>query len=302
MPFNHLLLEPFNPEQFAATSCYAVAGNPIEHSLSPQIHSQFARQAKINMSYFRIKPEINHFRKTVMAFFEAGGKGLNITVPFKLEAFAMCDQLSERAQLAGAVNTLKLENGQLHGDNTDGVGLVRDLIAQGITLQNKRILLLGAGGATRGVLLPLIEAKVGTLMIANRTLEKAIDLVNLFNTKAKQSKVHLQTASLDQFGAFKDGFDLVINATAAGLTDASPVSTEMAQAIFNPPCFVYEMVYGKTTPFMKQALQAGSRVSDGLGMLVEQAAEAFALWHGPAVILDLETRKVLTDLRVELSL
>lgn len=289
-----------DPTQFPGVDVYAVAGNPISHSKSPAIHKRFAEQSNQKMHYGRLQPALDQFKTAAQAFFAAGGKGMNVTVPFKLDAQALADVLTPRAQLAGAVNTLRIEDGKIFGDNTDGAGLVRDLLAQGIQIKGSRILLLGAGGASRGVLGPLLEQSPKELMIANRSNAKADELVNLFRSLASSLGVALQAVSLsDLEDAVKttSPFDLIINATAAGLSDASPVSDAAASNIFTPKSFAYDMVYGKVTAFMQQALHRGARVSDGLGMLVEQAADAFLIWRGATLADAIDPRAVLTELR-----
>lgn len=289
-----------DPTQFPGVDVYAVAGNPISHSKSPAIHKRFAEQSNQKMHYGRLQPALDQFKTAAQAFFAAGGKGMNVTVPFKLDARALADVLTPRAQLAGAVNTLRIEDGKIFGDNTDGAGLVRDLLAQGIQIKGSRILLLGAGGASRGVLGPLLEQSPKEVMIANRSNAKADELVHLFASLASSLDVALQAVSLsDLEDASKTAspFDLIINATAAGLSDASPVSDAAASNIFTPKSFAYDMVYGKVTAFMQQALHRGARVSDGLGMLVEQAADAFLIWRGATLADAIDSRAVLAELR-----
>jgi len=289
-----------DPSHFPGLDVYAVVGNPIAHSKSPQIHAQFAQQSQQAMHYGYLAAPLNGFMQTATAFFAAGGKGMNVTVPFKLDATAFADILTSRAELAGAVNTLWIHSGKIYGDNTDGSGLVKDLLAQGIRLQDARILLVGAGGAARGVLGPLLDQKPQALVITNRSLDKAQDLSKLFSGTAKVLNVVLSVRSLDDLenAAITDTpFDLVINASAAGLIDESPLSDQAAANIFTPASFAYDMVYGKSTPLMKQALQRGARVSDGLGMLVEQAADAFQIWRGPKVSAHIQPRSVLAQLR-----
>jgi shikimate dehydrogenase len=289
-----------DPTQFAGVDVYAVAGNPISHSKSPAIHQRFAEQSNQKMYYGRLQPVLDDFKTAAQSFFAAGGKGMNVTVPFKLDAQAFADVLTARAQLAGAVNTLRIEDGKIFGDNTDGAGLVRDLLAQGIQIKGSRILLLGAGGASRGVLGPLLEQCPKELMIANRSGAKADELVQLFGSLASSLGVVLQAVSLgdlDDAGKTTSPFDLIINATAAGLSDTSPISDVAASNIFIPKSFAYDMVYGKATNFMQQALHRGARVSDGLGMLVEQAADAFLIWRGAALANAIDPRAVLAELR-----
>ena len=289
-----------DPSLFSRLDVYAVAGNPISHSKSPLIHQHFAEQAKQQMHYGRLQPELDGFVGAATSFFAAGGKGMNVTVPFKLDAQTLADTLTSRAQLAGAVNTLWVQDGKIYGDNTDGAGLVRDLWAQGLALHSARILLLGAGGAARGVIGPLLEQMPKCLVIANRSHTKADELVKIFADLAAINEVALESrtfADLENPAITQYPFDLVINATAAGLSDESPLSIKAVANIFVPSSFAYDMVYGKTTPFMQQALQRGARVSDGLGMLVEQAADAFLLWRGVNLAAAIDPRAVLAKLR-----
>lgn len=294
---SHPYLVQLEPSLFNNRDVYAVFGNPIAHSKSPMIHEQFAKNSAQNLVYLRIQPEPNDFTKRCTEFFQMGGKGLSVTVPFKLEAYVLCQQHSARAQLAGAVNTLWLEKGQLVGDNTDGIGLVRDLISQGIALRNQRILILGAGGATRGIIGPILEAKPASVIVANRTLHKATELVSSMQDLANSLALDLEAWPLERLEQEPDrSFDLVINASAAGLDQQSPLSHLAASHLFHSSLFAYDLLYGKMTPFMQQALERGCRVSDGLGMLVEQAAEAFSLWR-TLPIDRLNTRAVLANLR-----
>ena len=289
-----------DPAQFSGVDVYAVTGNPISHSKSPIIHKRFAEQSNQKMHYGRLQPALDEFKTAAHSFFAAGGKGMNVTVPFKLDAQALADVLTPRAQLAGAVNTLRIEDGKIFGDNTDGAGLVRDLLAQGIQIQGSRILLLGAGGASRGVLGPLLEQSPKELIIANRSNAKADELVQLFSDLAVSLGVTLHAlalSDLEDAGKTTSPFNLVINATAAGLSDTSPISDAAASNIFIPKSFAYDMVYGKTTAFMQQALHRGARVSDGLGMLVEQAADAFLIWRGSDLADAIDPRAVLAELR-----
>ena len=287
-----------DPSRFPGLDVYAVAGNPISHSMSPDIHQRFAEQSKQAIHYGRLQPAIAEFAKVAKSFFAAGGKGMNVTVPFKLDAQVLADVLTPRAKLAGAVNTLWIKEGKIYGDNTDGAGLVRDLVAQGIQIRGARILLLGAGGAARGVMGPLLEQEPAQLIVANRSSDKADELVGLFHDFADNHHAQLESrALLDLEDQIKTplAFDLVINATAAGLSDQSPLTAQAVSHVFVPSSFAYDMVYGKTTAFMQQALHRGARVSDGLGMLVEQAADAFLIWRGADASID--PRSVLSELR-----
>jgi shikimate dehydrogenase len=292
-----------NPADFSGVDVYAVVGNPIAHSKSPVIHRRFAQQTAQAMHYGTLMPQLGEFAKAAKAFFAAGGKGMNVTVPFKLDAQDLADVLTPRAELAGAVNTLWQQDGLLYGDNTDGAGLVRDLQAQGIALTNSSICILGAGGAARGVLGPLLEQKPQSIVIANRSIDKARDLQKAFQALADTHDVLLTVCAVDALGSQPQHatIDLIINATAAGLSNDSPISDAIAQQILTPTVFAYDMVYGKVTHFMQQAINQGCRVSDGLGMLVEQAADAFLLWRGADLAQQLNARAVLDELRKELA-
>jgi len=254
---------------------YAVIGHPIAHSKSPQIHAEFARQTGQALSYEALLAPLDGFRACVDAFRASGGRGANVTVPFKLEAHALADRLSERAAAAGAVNTLLFEgDGAIAGDNTDGAGLVRDLtINLSCPLRGRRLLLLGAGGAARGVILPLLDETPAGLTIANRTAEKAMALAAAFAGAA--CPVH--GCGLEALAGQR--FDVVINATAASLEDRAP---DLPAGLYAPAATAYDMMYGKgDTPFMAAAAADGAaHRADGLGMLVEQAAESFRLWRG----------------------
>jgi len=289
-----------DPSLFKGIDVYAVTGNPISHTKSPDIHRRFAEQAQQKMHYGRLQPDINNFSSAAKSFFDAGGKGMSVTIPFKLDAQVFADVLTSRAKLAGAANTLWIKDGKIYGDNTDGAGLVRDLLAQGIAFHQSRVLLLGAGGAARGVIGPLLEQSPKCLVIANRSNLKTDELVKLFADLAGAKEVALESRTLSDLEDAKKTpypFDLVINATAAGLVDESPLSTQATAHVFVPSSFAYDMVYGKNTAFMQQALQRGARVSDGLGMLVEQAADAFLLWRGPEWAALIDPRAILATLR-----
>jgi shikimate dehydrogenase len=302
LPIHPIELQ-MNPADFSGVDVYVVAGNPIAHSKSPTIHRRFAQQTAQAMHYGTLMPELGAFANTARDFFAAGGKGMNVTVPFKLDAQALADVLTPRAALAGAVNTLWQQDGALHGDNTDGAGLVRDLQAQGIALSNVSICILGAGGAVRGVLGPLLEQKPKSIVIANRSIDKARDLQTAFQGLADRYGVLLTVCPVDALGSEPSHaeIDLIVNATAAGLSNDSPISDAIAKKMFRPTAFAYDMLYGKVTHFMQQAINQGCRVSDGLGMLVEQAADAFLLWRGSSLATQLDARAVLDELRKELA-
>ena len=256
---------------------YAVIGNPVAHSRSPQIHAAFARQTGDVMVYERRLAPLDGFRESVTAFFDEGGCGLNVTVPFKQQAWQLAQaHLSERARLAGAVNTLWRDQGVLRGCNTDGVGLLRDLAHCGVSLAGARVLLVGAGGAARGVIAPLLAAGCAELRVVNRTAARAHELVaDLQSALGSRS---LQAAGLADAGR-SGGWDVVINATASSLDDAAPDLPPTG--IWRVGGWAYDMMYGsQPTPFLRQAAAAGMAVADGMGMLVEQAAESFRLWRG----------------------
>jgi len=259
------------------TDRYAVIGNPIAQSKSPLIHSAFAQMTGQDIDYTRLLAPLGGFAQAVDAFRAAGGRGMNVTAPFKLDAFAYATDLAPSAQMAGAVNALKFEGERVHAENFDGLGLVRDLVHNlQFPLKGRRVLILGAGGATRGALLPLLAEQPGSLVIVNRTVAKAQALAEL-------ARQHLgATAPITAMG-FADvqaqSFDLVLNATSSSLTaEGVPLSA----SVFAHGAMAYDLTYGKgLTPFLQLAQQAGiSRLADGVGMLAEQAAEAFAWWRG----------------------
>ncbi|HFC6379856.1 TPA: shikimate dehydrogenase [Neisseria lactamica] len=248
---------------------YAVFGNPVAHSKSPQIHRQFALQEGVEIEYERICADIGGFAQAVSTFFETGGCGANVTVPFKQEAFDLADEHSERASAAGAVNTLiLLKNGKLRGDNTDGLGLVGDIVkVQNTEVEGKNILLLGAGGAVRGVIPVLLAQNPARIVIANRTRAKAEEVAARFGIEA------VPMADLN------GGFDIIINGTSGGLNGQIP---DIPPDIFQNCALAYDMVYGEAAkPFLDFARQSGAKqTADGLGMLVGQAAASYALWRG----------------------
>ena len=257
------------------TERYAVIGQPVAHSKSPWIHAQFARATRQGIDYGRIEAPLGGFERAAEEFRASGGKGLNVTLPFKEDAFRYCQVLSPRARQARAVNTITF-GAEVSGDNTDGVGLVRDL---GAELPGRRVLLMGAGGAAQGVVGALLEAGVAALTIANRTEAKASELAARF-----------RGVSASGYAALEPGFDLVINATSAGLADEAPT---LPAGVLARARLAYDMVYGRDTPFLAAARAAGVTASDGTGMLVEQAAESFFVWRGVRP----DTAPVLRELR-----
>lgn len=267
---------------------YAVIGHPIAHSKSPAIHARFAAQTEQHLIYEALLAPLDGFAAAIQAFIRQGGRGANITVPFKLEAYALATRLTERARVAGAVNTLTFDADGIAGDNTDGVGLVIDIVRNAdVAVAGKKILLLGAGGAARGIVLPLLCQRPAELVIVNRTPDRAAELAQLFTAQYG----NLRACG---YAELNEPFDIVINATSASLTaDMPPISP----VVFNTDTFAYDMVYGKSpTVFMQFAMQHGATVRDGFGMLVEQAAESFYIWRG----MRPDTATVFSDLRSKL--
>ncbi len=270
---------------------YCVFGNPIAHSKSPEIHAAYAAQTGQQLSYEKCLAALDGFGAAVRAFIAAGGKGANVTVPFKLEAHKLATSLTVRAQAAGAVNTLVFDaDGSITGDNTDGAGLVADIVQNaGVPIAGKLVLLLGAGGAARGVVLPILEHRPAALVIANRTVATAEALVEQFGALAGTGVL-----SACGFADVLGTFDIIINATSASLSaDLPPVPA----TVFAPGALALDMMYGaKPTVFMEFAASHGAVTRDGLGMLVEQAAEAFQAWRGVRP----QTAAVLQQLRAKL--
>ena len=258
---------------------YAVVGNPVKHSKSPQIHSLFAEQTNQDMTYSAISLEEKEFDSFVRNFFAEGGGGLNVTVPFKGNAFALAASCSPRAELAKAVNTLFLDDqGTICGDNTDGVGLVTDIRQNnGLILQGSRVLVLGAGGAVRGVLAALVYEQPAAITVVNRTIARADVLASEFQTMASIEAMSYE--ALQDLADAGRNFDLIINGTSSSLQGELPL---LDARLIAPECCCYDLMYAADdTPFVKWGKQGGARLSiDGLGMLVEQAAESFALWRG----------------------
>ena len=269
---------------------YAVMGNPIEHSRSPRIHSLFAEQTGQAIEYTAIQVDIGGFRQAVGNFSASGAKGLNITVPFKEEAWALVNDRSPRAEQAGAVNTIKIEGNQSYGDNTDGIGLVNDLQNNlSYELRDKRILIMGAGGAARGIIAPILEQQPELMVIANRTPDKAAALASHFGELGK-----VQGGGYGQLAGLR--FDIVLNATAASLKGEVP---DLPEDLLADNALCYDLMYGaKPTAFLAWAADHdASQISDGLGMLVEQAAESFYIWRGVRP----DTQPVIQAIRYDLN-
>lgn len=249
---------------------YAVVGNPIAHSKSPEIQMLFARQTAEDIEYTKLLAPLDGFDETVLQFAIEGGRGLNVTVPFKFEAFRLATERTPRAEAAGTVNTLCFDGNRILGDNTDGTGLVVDITRNlGITLADARILMLGAGGAAYGVMLPLLEQKPVVLHIANRTPEKAALLAATFASYGNTTS--------SGYEALEEPYDVIINATSAGLQDTMPT---ISSKVFKQGALALDMVYSsQPTAFMRFAAEQGAYVRDGFGMLVEQAAESFFVWR-----------------------
>ncbi len=269
---------------------YAVMGNPIHHSKSPQIHSEFAKQTQQDLIYSAMLVPIDSFESVAKDFFQNNGKGLNITVPFKEQAFQMADELTLRAQTAQAVNTLMLQaDGSVLGDNTDGAGLVGDLITNHqVVLKDKRILVIGAGGAVRGILQPFLNEQPSSITVVNRTVEKAKVLASSFS--------EFGNISACEFNQLDEAFDVIINGTSASLSGELP---PLPDCVVGTHTAVYDMMYGKEpTTFLKWAQNLGaSKTLDGLGMLVGQAAVSFMLWRKQQP----DSQKVLLDMRKQLQ-
>lgn len=271
------------------TDRYAVIGNPIGHSKSPLIHTRFAQLTGQDIAYGALQAPLGGFERAVLDFREGGGRGVNITAPFKLQACELATERSPHAELAGAANAIKFDGERILAENFDGIGLLNDIQRNlGFAVRGKRLLLLGAGGAARGALLPLLGAEPAELVIANRSASKARALASRFAERGR-----LVGCGLDELAGAR--FDLVINATSASQTaEGLPLPAQ----VFGEECLAYELVYGKgMTPFLRSAQEAGvRRLVDGVGMLVEQAAEAFVWWRGVRP----QTRPVIEQLRVPL--
>jgi shikimate dehydrogenase len=271
---------------------YCVMGHPVEHSKSPWIHARFAALTGQAVDYGRRLVPLDGFAAAVQGFRAEGGKGCNVTLPFKFEAAALASRLSERAALAGACNTLRFEDSGIYGDNTDGAGLVHDLQENaGVPLAGRELLLIGAGGAAAGVLGPLVQAQPRRIVIANRTADKAQALVASHATLAAANRVALKSSGLDVAGSF----DVVINGTASSLSGAD---VPVPASVLRPGAIAYDMMYGPAAQgFLDWARARGATGRDGLGMLVEQAAESFLVWRGVRP----PSGEVLAEMRRELA-
>ena len=269
------------------SDAYAVIGNPITHSKSPLIHTEFSKQTKQDMHYEAIFAPLNGFTEAIKLFQQNDGKGMNVTIPFKFDAYKISTQLTEQAKAAQAVNTLVFDGNEIYGHNTDGTGLIRDIITNlGFTITAKRILLCGAGGAASGIILPLLKQKPSMLVIANRTVQKAHKLQNQFSSYDN----NIVSGNYEDVAG--KIFDLVINATSASLIGKSLL---LPKGIFATGSLAYDLMYGnEQTPFLQLAQKEGAvYLSDGAGMLVEQAAESFFLWRG----IRPETKELIKTLR-----
>jgi shikimate dehydrogenase len=254
---------------------FAVIGNPIHHSLSPQIHNAFAKEAGLLINYEAVLSPLDQFGQTVQTLITKKLNGANVTLPFKKEAYELVSAHSNHAKIAEAVNTFEFKEGEIIGHNTDGIGLVRDLEQNlHVNLNTKKILLIGAGGAAEGVIYSILEKKPTELTLTNRTIEKSNTILNKMHTYAQSFDVNLNVIEIAKLPHHY--FDVIINATSASLNDAG---LGIDNKVFHEGSLAYDMMYGKETAFIKQAKSQASKASDGLGMLVEQAAEAFYIWH-----------------------
>jgi shikimate dehydrogenase len=254
---------------------FAVIGNPIHHSLSPQIHAAFAKENGLDIDYESVLSPLDQFKNTMHQLIQQKFTGANVTLPFKKEAYQLATTHSGHARIAEAVNTLEFKEDEIIGHNTDGIGLVRDLEQNLDThLKNKKILLIGAGGAAEGVIYSMLEKKPSELTLTNRTIEKSNVIQNKMDVHAKSFNVNLNVTEITKCP--HQYFDVIINATSASLINAD---LHMDPKVFHEGCLAYDMMYGKETSYIREAISQGSKTSDGLGMLVEQAAEAFFIWH-----------------------
>ena len=269
---------------------FAVIGNPIHHSLSPQIHATFAKDAGLHIDYEAVLSPLDQFKHTVQTLITKKLSGANVTLPFKKEAYQLASSHSDYARIAEAVNTLEFKQGQIIGHNTDGIGLVRD-IEQNLhaNLEGMKILLVGAGGAAEGVIYSMLEKNPFELTFTNRTIEKSNAIKNKMNEYAQSFNAHLNVIEIAKLPY--EYFDVIINATSASLSDDD---LNIDNKVFHEGSLAYDMMYGKETPFIKQAQSQNASISNGLGMLVEQAAEAFYIWHH----IKPKTESVIESLRV----
>ena len=268
---------------------FAVIGNPIHHSLSPQIHRAFAKEAGLDIAYEAVPSPIDEFKNTIHKLIAKKLSGANVTLPFKKEAYQLATTHSNHAKIAQAVNTLAFKEDEIIGHNTDGIGLVRDLEENlRMNLKNKKILLIGAGGAAEGVIYSILEKNPSELTLTNRTIEKSNVIQNKMDVHAKSFDVNLNVIEIAKCPL--QYFDLIINATSTSLNNAD---LDLNHKVFHEGSLAYDMMYGKETSFIKQAQSQGSKTSDGLGMLVEQAAEAFFIWHH----IKPKTKSVIESLR-----
>ena len=268
---------------------YVVMGNPVSHSLSPQIHAAFANATRQSLRYERMLVPPGAFREHARRFFDEGGLGANVTLPFKVDAFDFAQSASERARIAGAANFLHARDGAVHADNTDGAGLVADLERnEGVRLKGATILVLGAGGAARGILAPLLDAKPELIVVANRTASRAMELAARFRERGAIEGVALDAIPVASYG-------LILNATS---TSTRGEALALPEHVLARGAFAYDLAYGAgAAAFVERMRASGMRASDGLGMLVEQAAESFFLWRGVRP----DTAPVLAELRAKLS-
>ena len=254
---------------------FAVIGNPIHHSLSPQIHAMFAKEVGLLLDYEAVLSPLDQFQKTIQTLISQKLNGANVTLPFKKEAYQLATTHSQEAKIAEAVNTLEFKDKEIIGHNTDGIGLVRDLEQNlNLNLKSKKILLMGAGGAAEGVIYSMLEKNPLEITLTNRTIEKSNVIKNKMHAYATKLNVDLNVVEIAKLP--HQYFDVIINATSASLNEAD---LGLDNKVFHDQCLAYDMMYGKETSFMKQAKSQHAKTSDGLGMLVEQAAEAFYIWH-----------------------
>ena len=253
---------------------YAVVGHPVDHSKSPAIHQCFAKEFGLSIDYDKIDITPEHFVDAIHTLRHQNYLGLNVTLPFKAEAFAICDEVSSTSKLTESVNTLSFINGRIYGDTTDGIGIVSDLTSKHVTIKHAHLAILGAGGASNGVMYDVINASPKTITILNRTQAKADDMVKRWGAFAKEKGVELKAIQLHAFNA--QGYDLVINGTSSALIDGS---SPIADHLFRSETVYYDMTYGFDTPFILNAKNKGAKYFDGLGMLISQAAASFTIWH-----------------------